>query len=450
MFVHVELHKVDLRDVGERHGIALGQRVAPRGPQPARRLQQRLASDVLVLRQVGYQHNGEFSSNFNQLISSDAHDPISGSVGHRSFLCNIERDPMVPERQRAWSGWRAFRVTERRLHAEDVLGLRFEAVDGGELPDYLPGQHITLKVMAGAEGELTRAYSLTGAAAEDHRLGYSIAVRHQRGHTETGEPCEGRVSGHLHRQVKVGDIVELRAPGGGFVLPLRSAHPVVLIAGGIGITPFVSLLESLRGRTDVPEVWLYGAHRNSETHAFRSGIGHLARALPCLRVIDHYSAPLVEDRCGVDFASPARLTAASVDASLIERRARFYLCGPLVMMEEFTRGLVERGVPAFDIFNEVFRSPAAMPKDGLQHCKVSFARSGRAAVDWTPAQGTLLQLGESMGLTLASGCRVGQCESCAVRLVSGRVHHLHVADPEDMASCLACQAVPVGDVVIDA
>ena len=91
-----------------------------------------------------------------------------------------------------------------------------------------------------------------------------------------------------------------------------------------------------------------------------------------------------------------------------------------------------------------------MPKDGLQHCKVSFARSGRAAVDWTPAQGTLLQLGESMGLTLASGCRVGQCESCAVRLVSGRVHHLHVADPEDMASCLACQAVPVGDVVIDA
>ena len=420
-----------------------------------------LAHDVVVgqfgwwqacpeLGRDGYSADGEFSSNFNQLISSDAHDPISGSVGHRSFLCNIELDPMVPERQRAWAGWRAFRVAEQRPHAQDVLGLRFEAVDGGELPDYLPGQHITLKVMAGAEGELTRAYSLTGPAAEDHRRGYTIAVRHQRGYTATGEPCEGRMSGHLHRQLKVGDIVELRAPGGGFVLPLHSAQPLVLMAGGIGITPFVSLLESLRGRTDVPEVWLYGAHRNSETHAFRSGIGDLAHALPCLRVVDHYSAPLVKDRCGVDFASSARLTAASVDASLIERRARFYLCGPLAMMEEITRGLVERGVPTFDIFNEVFRSPAAMPKDGLQHCKVSFARSGRVAMDWTPAQGTLLQFGESIGLTMASGCRVGQCESCAVRLVSGRVHYLHGAEPEDMASCLACQAVPVGDVVIDA
>ena len=420
-----------------------------------------LAHDVVVgqfgwwwacpeLGREGYGVDGEFSSNFNLLISSDAHDPISGSVAHRSFLCNVERDPLVAARQRTWSGWRAFRVTERRFQAVDVLGLRFAAVDGGELPDYLPGQHITLRVLAGDEGELTRAYSLTGAASLDHRHEYTIAVRHQRGLTATGEPYQGRMSAHLHLNVTVGDIVELRAPGGGFVLPLRSTQPLVLMAAGIGITPFISLLESLRGRSDLPEVWLYGAHRNSQTHAFRAGVENLVDALPCLRVIDHYSSPLATDRCGVDFASLDRLVAASIDASLIERRARFYLCGPLTMMEELTRGLIERGVPSFDIFREVFRSPAAMPKDGLSQCKVSFARSGMAPVDWTPERGTLLQLGESIGLNMASGCRVGQCESCAIRLVSGRVHHLHGADPEDITSCLACQAVPVGDVVIDA
>ena len=67
-------------------------------------------------------------------------------------------------------------------------GLRFAAVDGGELPDYLPGQHITLRVLAGLQGELTRAYSLTGAASLDHRHEYTIAVRHQSGLTATGEP----------------------------------------------------------------------------------------------------------------------------------------------------------------------------------------------------------------------------------------------------------------------
>lgn len=421
-----------------------------------------LAHDVVVgefgwwqacpeLGRDGFAADGDFSSNFNQLISSDAHDPISGSVGHRSFLCNVERDKSVAERQRAWPGWRTFYVTERRIEAEGVLGLRFEATDGGELPDYLPGQHLTLRVSSvGDRSELVRAYSLTGPAAEQQRRSYTIAVRLHSGRAAAAERFEGRMSSHLHRNVAVGDEVELRAPGGSFVLPTVSPQPVVLIAGGIGITPFISLLESLPGGSDMPEVWLYGAHRNSMAHAFRRRIAELARSLPHLHVVDHYSAPQPQDRRGVDFSSDARLTARSVDAALIERRARFYLCGPTALMQALTQGLVERGVPAFDVFSEVFRSPAVMPKDGLQACKVSFTRSGRTAVNWTPAQGTLLQLGESMGLKMASGCRVGQCESCAVRLLSGRVHHLHGTDPDDTTSCLACQAVPIGDVALDA
>ena len=430
-----------------------------------------LAHDVVVgefgwwqacpeLGREGFAASGELSSNFNQLIASDAHDPISGSVGHRAFLCDIERDPSVPERQHLWQGWRRFRVAERRLEAEGVLGLHFEASDGGELPDYLPGQHLTLRVLVrnpsgplgdhGDTAELVRAYSLTGAAAVAQRRSYSIAVRLQAGHSDAGERVEGRMSTHLHRHVAVGDEVELRAPGGSFVLPTVSRQPVVMLAGGIGITPFVSLLESLAGGDAMPEVWLYGAHRHGSAHAFRRRIAQLALRLPRLHVVDHYSAPQSQDRPGVDFHSNDRLTAAHVDAALIERRARFYLCGPTALMQALTEGLVARGVPAFDIFSEVFRSPAVLPKDGLQGCKVSFARSDRAALDWSPAQGTLLQFGESLGLKMASGCRVGQCESCAVRLVSGRVHHLHGQEPQDPASCLACQAVPVGDVVLDA
>jgi ferredoxin len=81
---------------------------------------------------------------------------------------------------------------------------------------------------------------------------------------------------------------------------------------------------------------------------------------------------------------------------------------------------------------------------------VHFAKSGRT-LTWKPDEPpmTLLGFAEQAGLALPSGCRVGQCESCAVRIVSGRVAHLSGSEPEDPAMCLACQAVPLGDIVLD-
>ena len=119
------------------------------------------------------------------------------------------------------------------------------------------------------------------------------------------------------------------------------------------------------------------------------------------------------------------------------------------MMEAVTNGLVARGVPRFDIFSELFRSPST-PPSGNEVFNVSFSRSRRDSVKWTARQGTLLTFAESLGVQMASGCRVGQCESCAVRLVSGKVRHLHGSEPDDPGICLACQAIPVEDVVLDA
>ena len=421
-----------------------------------------LAHDVIVaeygwwqacpeLGQPGYSATGPVSSNFNQLVSAEDCDPISGSVAHRSFLCSIERDPDMEDRQRGWTGWRPFRVVACEPNARGVLRIRFEDVNRAQLPDYLPGQHLMVRVDTGdAIGLRIRAYSLTGPAEVGQRRTYSIAVRHQLGRSPQGEPFEGLVSGLLHRALKVGDIVELGAPSGSFVLPLASPQPVVMIAGGVGITPFISLLESVRERVDRPELWLYYANQNSETHAFRQRIVELAAAMPRLHVVNFYSAPLSHDKPGIDYESTKLITAAVIDPSLIMRRARFYMCGPEPMMNSVRSGLVELGVPAFDIFSEAFRSPTEVSAGTLKGCNVTFSRSGKAAVAWTPERGTFLQFGESIGLTMASGCRVGQCESCAVRVISGRIMHLSGTEPEDPSVCLACQAVPLNDVVLDA
>ena len=397
----------------------------------------------------GFPVDGACSSNFNALISADSCDPVSGSVPHRSFLCDVERDPATENRQRQWSGYRPFNISELRSEAEGVLGISLQAADGGELPDYQPGQHIEMKLELPDGTQATRAYSLTGQAMERGRRTYHVAVRHQRGRPAEAI-LEGVVSSHLHRELRVGDQLGLRAPSGTFVLPRCSAQPLVFFAGGIGITPFISLLESLPDAAEGPAIWLFYANLNSKTHAFREQIVRHRARLPHLHVVDHYNAPLPKDRLGTDYQSAAYIDANVVADTLIAQRARFFMCGPPAMMATVTAGLVARGVPRFDIFSEVFRSPASHPTDGDDRFIVKFDRAGGRSETWTPKEGTLLKFAESRGLQLPSGCRVGQCESCAVRLLAGKVRHLHGGDPEDPTMCLTCQAVPMEDIVLDA
>ncbi|ANN77537.1 molybdopterin-dependent oxidoreductase [Bordetella flabilis] len=413
----------------------------------------------------GFPVLGAAGSNYNALISADKADPISGSIPMRSFLCDIERDPASDPGRRAWPGMRAFQVTELRRRPHDVLEIAFTPLDGGELAPHRPGQHITLRVPAAAAADamapgatsagqevdaaITRAYSLIDAADTPRRRSYTIAVRHQCGTAPNGQPWQGAMSGHLHTRLRAGDHVELGAPSGNFVLPTRSPQPIVLFAGGIGITPFLAYLETLAAQPDaaratMPRVWLHYANRSRASVAFADRIQALGATLPALTVRHYYS-----DASDAHSGSGRYAGAAAVDDALIAQRARFYLCGPTPMMRAITEGLVARGVPSFDIFSETFRSPARVDLDPARQYAVRFARAGNAAATWSGSRGTLLAFAESLGLALPSGCRVGQCESCAVRILEGRVRHLHGVEPEDPDVCLTCQAVPTTDLVLD-
>ncbi len=397
------------------------------------------------LGQGGYPIQGALASNYNALISAEQIDPISGSVPMRSFPCDIVRDTVSEPSQRLWRGNRAFRIASLRPQADAALEIELEAADGGILPDFQPGQHITLCLPQNGGTPLIRAYSLIGPARLPGRRGYRVAVRHQHGTTQEGQGWQGQMSGYLHTRLKAGDELQLGAPAGQFIIPTYSPQPVVLFAGGIGITPFLCYLESLLAQDDMPEVWLHYANRNSGTQAYADRIAWLRQRLPRLTVIDYYSQPLPFDRGRHGFVG-----AEVVTDELIAARARFYMCGPPPMMQILNQGLQARGVPAFDIFSEVFRSPCVVDLDPASSFQVRFARSENTTAHWSAARGTLLSFAESLGLSLPSGCRVGQCESCAVPIVSGQVRHLHGVDPDDPAMCLTCQAVPLTDLVLNA
>jgi ferredoxin-NADP reductase len=311
-----------------------------------------------------------------------------------------------------------------------VLTLR--PADGRPLAAFRPGQHVGLRC-----GGAARSYSLIGPAAAAPQA-YRIAVRHIAG---------GQVSGAVRRELRPGATVDLQAPTGSFLLPLRNEFPIVLIAGGIGITPFLSYLETLEGGSDEPQITLHYACRDAASRPFGARLEVLRQRLPNLTLITHLSRPASGDRCD----RPGRLRVDDIDPALLRRRARFYICAPDAMRDGVRADLRARGVPDFEIFTERFRSPPPPVLDDLAPRRIDFARSGRTLV-WSPdaTSGAILATAERAGLALPSGCRVGQCESCLVPIKQGQVRHLTECPDLEDGQCLTCQAVPLTDLVLDA
>lgn len=386
-------------------------------------------------------------TNYNRLISSDEHDPVSGSVPHRATACDVERwDAHAP---RPWAGFRRFRVQTLAREAEDTVSVVLAPEDGAPLPDFLPGQHLLVRARPSAGGKtVSRAYSLSSPARAADRCDYRITVRKVTGETAAGAGTDGLFSTYVTRRLRVGDRMEVQAPSGSFTIPTACSFPIVLVAAGIGITPFISHLETVAQTGAGPEILLLYGNRDGRSHAFQRRLRRLEAMLPNLTIRTVYSRPRPGDVAGRDFDRAGRIGPDDVPQALIDRRARIYMCGPAALLHDLREGLAARGVPRFEIFDEVFRAQGeiALPPDAA--FTVTFARSGRETV-WTPGRGTLLDLAESMGLEAASGCRVGQCESCAVRIVAGEIRHSVPCDHLAADICLTCQAVPASDLVLD-
>ncbi|WP_424216894.1 molybdopterin-dependent oxidoreductase (plasmid) [Streptomyces sp. BI20] len=382
-------------------------------------------------------------SNYNRLVDHSDTDPLSGAVPLRAAACRLSPAPA----DGTWTGTRPFTVTALDTVTPGVRALTLTPRDGLPLPDFRPGQHLTVRAElpdgTPADPADARSYSLTGPAVDPDRTAYTLAVRHVPG---------GVFSTHVHRDARVGDTLHVTNPAGTFAVPTDTDHPVVLIAGGIGITPFLSHLETLAaGGGTVPEVVLHFGNPDSTEHPFRDRLRELAARIPTLRIVDHYATPTPADTAAGLHDRTGFIGAADIDADLIARRARFYLCGPQPMLDAVTEGLRARGVPRFEIFSEVFR-PARreldIPDDAAH--TVTFARSGRTAI-WRKGDGPLLDLGERAGVRMPSGCRVGQCESCACTVLAGEAAHL-VTPSEDLppADVLTCSSVPTTDLTLDA
>lgn len=364
----------------------------------------------------------------------------------------------------AWPGWREFRVARRVFEDARRTQCSFylEPVDGAPLPAFQPGQFLTFKLPVAAahrpdgQGSITRCYSLSDRPDEAR---YRVTIKRVPAPREQPQAPPGASSNHFHDRIGVGDVVLVKAPAGRFILDPHADVPAVLIAGGIGITPMMSMLRwSLEEQPQRPLLLYYGV-RNGGEQAFKEQLSALAAAHPNLHLEIAYSRPGEGDVAGRDYRHLGHVDIDLLRRTLPHGRHQFYACGPPPMMQSLTAALRDWGVPAADIHYEAFgpasvnREPVAPPAgraDQALACEVRFRRSGRT-LTWDGADANLLDFAERHGVTVESGCRSGGCGSCETRLISGTVGYEHTPD-HDVAPghCLLCVGAPQSPLVLEA
>ncbi len=240
-----------------------------------------------------------------------------------------------------WRGARTFKVAKKEAESAEITSFYLEPVDGKAVIAHQPGQYIGMRVVVGGL-EQRRNYSLSAAS---NGRSYRISVKREAG---------GKVSNHLHDHINVGDTLELFPPAGHFTLQ-AGTKPLVLISGGVGITPTLPMLQAAL-QTGRPITFIHCA-RSSDVHAFRSQVDALAQGNGQLKPLYVYD----EVRDGESVAAQGYLTEALLGQWLpASRDVEVYFLGPTPFMRSVKASLQQLGVPDAQVKYEFFGPAQAL------------------------------------------------------------------------------------------
>lgn len=391
-------------------------------------------------------------------------------VFHYADLRRIARRASVPTplvaTRKFWSG--QLRLARLFDETPDVRTFRLVSPDGGPLPfDHQPGQYLNLQLNVDGQ-RVNRSYTI---ASPSTRNGYCELTIKREEH--------GVASTHLHNNVHEGDHLKISAPAGRFVFTGSEADGVALIAGGVGITPLMSIVRSLTDQGWPGRIDLLFIVKTEDDIIFRDELSLLQKRFQNLHVNISLTRVGPEDKWA---GQRGRLTREWLTSCVPDVTSKpVYICGPGEMMSATREILMSLDVPESTIKIEAFLSPGVALQMGgqmltadspdeapgtnesmtmdemlaeadLAPATATFAHSGKTAQ--MAAGMTVLEASESIGIGLPFECRSGICGQCKVRLLEGSVS-MDVQQALNSAEkkagwVLGCQARPRTDVTLDA
>jgi len=371
------------------------------------------------------------------------------------------RQAIKAQEELSWQGFRKFEVARKNFEGGDICSFYLKPHDGRSLPPFQPGQFVTFNLdIPGQTKNAVRCYSLSDAPDQER---YRVSIKKIPPPRDNPDAPPGLASNHFHDNINEGDILDVKAPSGHFFLDVTKPHPVVLIGGGVGLTPVLSMLNEIVAKEWRSEIWFFYGVRNGQEHIMKDHLREIANSADNIRIRICYSDPTDDDVEGVDYDHASRVGVPLFQEVLPSNNYHFYFCGPPPMMNSLFEDLREWQVPEDHLHYEAF-GPATVKKkkeaddhadaeagekkaEGLS---VKFAKSDKT-VTWNSDVGSILDLAEEHGVAMDFGCRAGNCGTCITAVLDGEVDYLsEPGEKPESGSCLSCVSIPKGNLVIDA
>ncbi|HKX33484.1 MAG TPA: NO-inducible flavohemoprotein [Blastocatellia bacterium] len=250
-----------------------------------------------------------------------------------------------------WADYRTFVLDRKVAESSVIASFYLKPGDGKKIAPFKPGQYVTAKFEFPGGQIVTRNYSLSDSPNGEY---YRISVKKERRPAGIIHQPDGLVSCYLHDYYQPGMEVQLRAPMGNFVLNHNTHRPVALLSGGVGLTPMISMLNTIARQHPQLETWFIHGALNRRTHAMGDHVRALAAAHSNIHAYVCYSEPGAEDLAEKVCDRTGLITAEWLEQILPHRDCDFYFCGPRPFMQLVHRILKEWKVPPAQIHYEFF------------------------------------------------------------------------------------------------
>lgn len=320
----------------------------------------------LLIKPEHYPIVGEnLLASIREVLGEAATDDIINAWAEAyGFLADIliGREAQIYAEQKAqphgWSDFKAFRVERKVAESEIITSFYLVPVDGGGVPHFKPGQYVTVRVPSPCGHTTMRNYSLSDKPGQGW---LRISVKRETG--PRADTPNGYVSNLLHDTLDVGGVVELAPPCGEFFLDdaAPATRPLVLLAGGIGITPVLSILKSALENTPDRQIVLVHGCLNETVQPFAEKLKGFAQAHKELSVHFVYNEPAPAGVTRIGDALQGMIDAALLDKLLPTKDADYYFCGPKPFMVSIYHQLLAWGIPASQAHFEFFG-----PRQGIE------------------------------------------------------------------------------------